>query len=341
MMNDRAVKDENIVKADDKVAKYDDKQIQLIHDLYAKNTTEEEFQLFMYTAGKYGLDPLLKQIWCVKFEKKDKDGKRIGFEPAQIYAGRDGFIEIAHTRGNGQFNGFESGMKDVKTAYAKVYRKDMQYPFYVEVDMNEYSTNQALWRTKPNTMLKKVAESQALRKAFSISGIYSPEEMGQWELETQGIKFNTEQPKAIITTTTTTQPQVSAEHDLDPETYKLSGGKHVGVRMIDCDSNYIEWNIQQAKTSKFKQTFEKVPMDIWIEFLEVCLKIHKANKELKDKPVTDKDLEPEIIESEVANIEDATDEDLKMLTDVFPGTVESPQSIASNRINKAVGKVAI
>jgi phage recombination protein Bet len=179
-------------KADDKVAKYTDKQVQLIHDTYAKNTTKEEFELFMYTAGKYGLDPLLKQIWCVKF----KDS------PAQIYAGRDGFLEIAHTRANNQFNGFESGMKDTKTAYAKVYRKDMEHPFYVEVDMAEYSTNMALWKTKPNTMLKKVAESQCLRKAFSVSGIYSPEEMSQWECDAQGIEFNKVQPKAITETET-------------------------------------------------------------------------------------------------------------------------------------------
>ena len=29
----------------------------------------------------------------------------------------------------------------------------------------------------PETMLKKVSQSQALRQAFAISGVYSPEEM--------------------------------------------------------------------------------------------------------------------------------------------------------------------
>ncbi|MEN6291476.1 MAG: RecT family recombinase [Methanobacterium sp.] len=163
---------ENLVKKD-----YDNNQIQLIKDMYAKNTTKDEFELFMYTAGKYGLDPLIKQIWCVKF----------GTGAAQIYAGRDGFLEIAHR--DGKFNGMESGMKDDHTAFAKVYRKDMEHPFYVEVDMAEYSTGQSLWKTKPKTMLIKVAESQALRKAFSISGLYAPEEMSQWEADSQGIKY--------------------------------------------------------------------------------------------------------------------------------------------------------
>jgi len=188
-----------IAKTDEsKVAKYTNQQIQLIHDIHAKNTTKEEFELYMYTAGKFGLDPLLKQIWCVKF----KD------QPAQIYAGRDGFLEIAHR--SGQFNGLKSGMKDDSTAYAEVYRKDMDNPFYVEVDISEYSTGMALWKTKPKTMLTKVAESQALRRAFSITGIYSPEEMGQWELEAQGIEFNKVQPKAVTTTSTSNKTSTGA-----------------------------------------------------------------------------------------------------------------------------------
>lgn len=174
-----------IVKQDNNVAKYTDKQIQLIHDTYAKNTTKEEFELYMYTAGKFQLDPLLKQIWCVKYQN----------QPAMIYAGRDGFLEIAHR--SGQFNGLESGMKDDITAYAKVYRKDMQYPFYVEVALSEYSTGMALWKSKPKTMLTKVAESQALRRAFSISGVYGEEEMGQWELQAQGITFEPVKAQAI------------------------------------------------------------------------------------------------------------------------------------------------
>jgi hypothetical protein len=165
-----------------KTEKHTEAEIKLIHDMFAKNTTAEEFKLFLYTANRFGLDPMLKQIWCVKF----------GNSPASIYAGRDGFLEVAHRSGG--FNGMESGMKNDRTAFCKVYRKDMQFPFTVEVDLSEYSTGQALWKSKPKTMLIKVAESQALRKAFSISGIYSPEEMGQWELEAQGIKYNKEQP---------------------------------------------------------------------------------------------------------------------------------------------------
>ena len=68
-------------------------------------------------------------------------------------------------------------------AICTVWRTDTQTPFIVEVAYEEYvQRNQKgitrFWKEKPKTMLKKVAESQALRKAFDITGLYSKEEMG-------------------------------------------------------------------------------------------------------------------------------------------------------------------
>jgi len=53
----------------------------------------------------------------------------------------------------------------------------MSHPIEVEVYASEYSTGKNLWRDKPRTMIQKVAEAHALRRAFSISGLYSPEEI--------------------------------------------------------------------------------------------------------------------------------------------------------------------
>jgi hypothetical protein len=112
--------------------------------------------------------------------------------------GRDGYLTIAHK--TGQFAGIEtsSTLKEtpkmapngewsyIKTlvATSKVWRRDTAMPFCVEVSFHEYAqTTQEgkltkFWAEKPDTMLKKVAESQALRKAFNIHGVYSAEEMG-------------------------------------------------------------------------------------------------------------------------------------------------------------------
>lgn len=146
-------------------------RISLIKAKVAANATNTEFELLMYMANKYNLDPLLKQIWLVKF----------GDSPAQIYAGRDGFLEIAHR--SGHFDGMETVVnfdenKKPVNAICTVWRNDMSHPIKSDVLFVEYSTGQNLWKTKPAVMIVKVAESVALRKAFSVSGLYSPEEMG-------------------------------------------------------------------------------------------------------------------------------------------------------------------
>lgn len=148
-------------------------EVSLIKNIAAPKCTDDEFRLLLYQAKTYRLDPLLKQIWAVKYST-DK--------PASIFAGRDGFLSIAHR--SGAFDGMESGTRREGTeliGWAKVYRKDMTHPFTVEVNAKEYNRNQGTWLTHPATMIQKVAESQALRRAFQISGLYSPEEMPEQE----------------------------------------------------------------------------------------------------------------------------------------------------------------
>ncbi len=163
-------------------------QAALVKSMVAKGATDEEFKLMCHIANKYGLDPLAKQIWVVKF----------GTMPASIFTGRDGFLSIAHQ--TNQFGGMETKVEkvdepiDVKRrkkdgtsievkrdwqykATCVVRRKDSDSAFISEVFEEEYTTGENLWTSKPRTMIGKVAESQCLRKAFNISGLYSPEEM--------------------------------------------------------------------------------------------------------------------------------------------------------------------
>ena len=149
-------------------AQYNQQQIQLIRDMCARDCTDNEFLLLMQLAKTYQLDPFAKQIWAVKY----------GNNPAAIFCGRDGFLAIAHR--SGKFDGMESGTRkdgDDLVGWCRVYRKDMSRPFEVEVSLSEYSTGKNLWQTKPKTMIVKVAESHALRRAFGISGLYAPEEI--------------------------------------------------------------------------------------------------------------------------------------------------------------------
>jgi len=184
---------------------------ELIWRTVAPRTTASEFKLFLYMAYTYGLDPLLKEIWCVKYPN----------EPARIFVGRDGFIKIAHKIGAEVWDGMETVVEKVKEpinisrvikgrektlkrdwqykATCKVWRKDMSHPFVVEVYEEEYNQLNETWLSKPRTMLAKVAESQCLRKAFNIHGIYSDaEEWGNGSGEKAYIEAEAQEVKEPV-----------------------------------------------------------------------------------------------------------------------------------------------
>lgn len=78
-------------------------------------------------------------------------------------------------------------------------------------------------------------------------------------------------------------------YGLDVATYKLSGkSRYAGKLLIDCPGEYIEWLIGEAEKSTYKMTYDKIPMDIWIEFLKVCLQVHDEMKKDKETPPENK-----------------------------------------------------
>lgn len=144
-----------------------------ITDTVAKDLIVPERNIFFYQCQALGLNPLLNEICAIVYVGAN------GVRKMSIQVMRDGFLTIAHR--SGKFAGIESGVKledDKLVGWAKVYHKDFEHPVYQEADMSEYASDRnMLWKTKPKTMIKKVAESMALRKAFNVSGVYAPEEM--------------------------------------------------------------------------------------------------------------------------------------------------------------------
>lgn len=149
----------------------------LIRRMYAPNCTADEFRVFLAMADRYGLDPSLQQIRCIKYP---------GGDPAKILISRDGLLDVAHRDPN--FDGMESGSRgSVKDGdligWCRVFRKDMSHPFSVEVYYDEYVQRRRdgqitrFWAQKPRTMIQKVAEAHALRRAFRIQGVYCEDEM--------------------------------------------------------------------------------------------------------------------------------------------------------------------
>lgn len=166
--------------------------IDLIRKTVGKDATNEEFQTLMYLSREYNLDPLKKEIWFIKYGGK-----------ATIITSRDGYLKVANACP--YFDGLEgdvvySGDKLTKRdngsilieygedhlvfdktklvgAYCNVYRKDRSIAISVFVNLKDYHSQTPIWMKYTNAMILKVAESMALKRAFSLSGLVTAEEI--------------------------------------------------------------------------------------------------------------------------------------------------------------------
>jgi len=157
--------------------------------------TDIEFSFLVELGRATQLNPFMREIWAVKY----KQGV-----PASIFLGRDGYRKAAQRQKDYEYHqvnavyskdefrivndeiqhnyGF-SNRGELMGAYCTVKRKSSSKYTYVMVTMEEYNSNQSLWKSKPETMIKKVAEAQALRQAFQevLAGTYSDAELPQEE----------------------------------------------------------------------------------------------------------------------------------------------------------------
>lgn len=159
-----------------------------IRKMFAPQLTNQEFGMFVGLGKSLGANPFLREIWAVKY----------GNSEAQIFLGRDFYRRKAQEQpqykghqvdaiySNDEFkmaNGKPEHSYSLQDrgeligAYALVYRSDNE-PFFLTVKFSEYTTGKALWNQKPETMIKKVAEAQALRGAFQgvFAGTYDQSE---------------------------------------------------------------------------------------------------------------------------------------------------------------------
>lgn len=160
-------------------------KIKLVREIAAKHCTDAEFQMLVYVAKQYNLNPLLKEVFAQKYKNK-RTGE---WSPASIIVTRDGFVSIAHQTGD--FEAMQSRVEVVQMpinrngvqrgwqykGICSIYRKGAEHPFVFEAYEDEYNSNTNVWSDKPKTMIMKVAESQGLRKAFKLNGLYTEDEM--------------------------------------------------------------------------------------------------------------------------------------------------------------------
>lgn len=174
----------------------------LIKNMYAKDCSDDEFDVFLFTCKRLGLDPRAKQIYAIKLQGKMTF--QIGIDGLRLVAERTG--KYAPGRETNYVYDKEGRLFSA-TAYVKKWVGDTWHEVPATAYMAEYSTGQATWRTKPHIMLGKCAESLALRKAFpmELSGVYTTEEMGQ-TMEEEQVKTKKE-PVSEVATIEVNAPQ--------------------------------------------------------------------------------------------------------------------------------------
>lgn len=162
-----------------------------------ERVTMQEIVMFMNLCKFTGLNPWLKEAYCIKY----------GNEPAALVVGKEAFFKRAE--GNESYDGMDAGIvvmdasgeliyrkgtmklpeEKIIGGWAEVYRKDRGHSFRAEVSFEEYAgrkkdgTLNSQWSKKPATMIRKVAVVQALREAFpsALEGMYVAEEQGAVE----------------------------------------------------------------------------------------------------------------------------------------------------------------
>jgi phage recombination protein Bet len=160
-------------------------QVQLIKTQIAPNATDNELKLFLYQCQRTGLNPLTRQIYCIHRAGKmtiqtSIDGFRVIAERSGTYAGQD----------EPKFEYDDKGK--LICAKVTVYRfspNGERYPaatgvaFWTEYVQEYNGKVSGLWAKMPHTMLCKVAEAIALRRAYpqDLSGLYTGDEMEQSE----------------------------------------------------------------------------------------------------------------------------------------------------------------
>lgn len=127
--------------------------------------TDEHLAAFAMVAGKYRLDPFVKQIYAYP-------NKAGGITPV---VGIDGWLAIINSQKNYDGMTFDAA-PDGSSMTCTIFLKDRAHPVSVTEYLDECKQNTDTWRRWPRRMLRHKAIIQAARVAFNISGIYDEEE---------------------------------------------------------------------------------------------------------------------------------------------------------------------
>lgn len=156
-------------------------KLELIKKTVAKGATDLELELFLHACKRTGLDPLMKQIYCIK--RGDKMAMQTGIDGYRLIADRTGKYAGSDEP---QYLIAEDGWPEVASVTVTKMVDGVPCKFSASARWKEYCQESSpMWKKMPFLMLGKCAEALALRKAFpaELSGVYTHEEMMQADEE--------------------------------------------------------------------------------------------------------------------------------------------------------------
>ncbi len=176
---------------------YEPKQLDLIQRTVAKDCNKAEFDTFIEICRANNLNPINREIYAFVFNKDKSDKRQL-----TPVVGIDGLRKIGERTGNYRPDSepprfeYDSDFKDVDanpvgiiSCTVTVYKHShgdwfpcpstVYWDEFVPLFKGKIPHGKALWKEKPRLMIAKVAEAQALRKAFpdNFGNLYASEEM--------------------------------------------------------------------------------------------------------------------------------------------------------------------
>lgn len=298
-----------IEKAKENVELESQEKVELVKRMFAKGATDDEFAVFLELAKRYNLDPFKRQIFFLPDRRQN--------EPGKIMVSHAGLIHIAHS--SNQWAGMKTFIitkdgeeqlivdnpDDIAGAVCYVYRKDWKEPLIHAVAFREYfkqnNSRMGPWYTMPQTMIKKVAEAGALRRAFDLGGLYIQEEMdtsyAQYEVPEESIEETVEEtkepkksvPSAYITRLHSNIQAFAKKYGKKEENIEKYLEKKIGKLTEDFDIDDIKQAIEILKEliEKEKAKEKKQSEKIKPENFEIVVEDAEETNEIEDEEINE------------------------------------------------------
>jgi len=150
--------------------------------------TPQEYKHFFELCKMRGMNPLLKEVYWIKYSAQGSAANVIAVDTFvsragdhQDYEGYEtGWYIQKDPKNPNSVEGTNQPFGNIVGAWCEVFRTNMK-PFRSRVRLDAYTTGKMRWNTDPSGMIEKCAIAGAHRKAYpkSFAQMYSWEEMDQ------------------------------------------------------------------------------------------------------------------------------------------------------------------